>query len=1010
MRTGLNIRHPREGNAMRFSQVGASLIALCMVAEAGAQEQGASIEGTVWDSSGALVVGARVEARNAAGLAVTTASGAMGRYRFPSLPAGRYEINSRLAGFSPARVPHIDLALGQILEVDLALPTAELAETVTVTADAPLIDVKQSARSTHIRDEQITKLPHGRDYTSLVTQAVGANAVGAFGGINIDGSSGSENRFVIDGAEAGDVISGRSGTAMAGVNSFTVRDGMNLVTDFVDEVQVKSSGYAAEYGGATGGVINVITRSGSNRWAGDIGVYYSGDRLTARPRPSLQFKTPTEVEYFHFPEDPFSRWEPGLSLSGPVKRDVAWFFASYQPSLFSTQRTATFRSNQQTVTLPSSMTTHNASLNITAQIKQRTRARVAFNMSPSIEEGVLPFQNGYGDPDENYQITTRYSNYTLSGSVDFTAAHNLFFTVGGSRWFGNNWSEGGYVGPRYVHQKSSLDMQGVPAELQRPQGASNVPSNSRTTRNIRTRTGLHLDGTWFVSAAGRHAVKAGVQLDRQGNDILSGETGNFVGLWWGESLDGQRGTYGYYVVRGNGEPQQGRGYQGDISSHTVGIFLQDAWTIRDRLTLNVGLRAENEQIPSFTTLEGIQPTAIDFGFGEKIAPRLGAAWDVKGDGKWKVYGSWGVFYDVMKYSLPRDLFGGYKHLAWWYTLDTPDWPNLMREGCPPDCPGTLIRGPIDFYKASNDAIDPDIEPFRLQEAVIGAEHELNSRLSVGVRYVHKQVDKAIEDIGTRDAAGNQVFIIGNPGFHRATQTGFGPALPKAVRDYDALEVTLDKRMADRWSLRVGYLWSRLFGNYEGLSGQGPFGIEGGSSLNPGPAFDDPFGLFRPNAEPLMGVLNTDRPHQLKAHVIYDFPFGTTVGVSARVMSGTPVTRYAPFVTGYGYSVAYRGPMSDGRMPVLSQVDLYAQHEVKLSGRRRLQASVTVTNLFDQDAPIWRYPNEFRTAVAIDEQAFFRGFDAEQLIAAQQPTKDPLFLRDYGFQAPREARLALKLLF
>src|SRR5439155_16073088 len=104
------------------------------------------------------------------------------------------------------------------------------------------------------------------------------NPVGAFGGINIDGSSGSENRFVIDGAEAGDVVNGRSATDLRIPDDHVVRYGMNLLADFVDEVQVKSSGYAAEYGGATGGVINVITRSGSNRWSGDVGVYYSGDR------------------------------------------------------------------------------------------------------------------------------------------------------------------------------------------------------------------------------------------------------------------------------------------------------------------------------------------------------------------------------------------------------------------------------------------------------------------------------------------------------------------------------------------------------------------------------------------------------------------------------------------------------------------------------------------------------------------------------------------------------------
>src|SRR4029077_1416333 len=132
-------------------------------------------------------------------------------------------------------VENIDLRLGQILGVDVALTVGGVAETVSVTAESPLIDTKQGARQTNVRDEQIALLPHGRDFTSVVTQAPGANNEAKLGGISIDGASGAENRFIIDGAETTDMVHGLSGT--------------NLIVDFVDEVQVKSSGYTAEYGG-----------------------------------------------------------------------------------------------------------------------------------------------------------------------------------------------------------------------------------------------------------------------------------------------------------------------------------------------------------------------------------------------------------------------------------------------------------------------------------------------------------------------------------------------------------------------------------------------------------------------------------------------------------------------------------------------------------------------------------------------------------------------------------------
>ena len=132
----------------------------------------------------------------------------------------------------------VDLRLGQVLTVELALAVGGVAETVSVSAESPLIDTKQNMRQSNIRDEQIALLPHGRDFTSLVTQAPGANAEAKLGGLSIDGASAGENRYIIDGIETTDLQDGTSGK--------------NLNVDLVEEVQVKSSGYTAEYGGAHG--------------------------------------------------------------------------------------------------------------------------------------------------------------------------------------------------------------------------------------------------------------------------------------------------------------------------------------------------------------------------------------------------------------------------------------------------------------------------------------------------------------------------------------------------------------------------------------------------------------------------------------------------------------------------------------------------------------------------------------------------------------------------------------
>ena len=241
------------------------------------------------------------------------------------------------------------------------------------------------------------------------------------------------------------------------------------------------------------------------------------------------------------------------------------------------------------------------------------------------------------------------------------------------------------------------------------------------------------------------------------------------------ALSGQRGTYGYYSVRSagpTGDLKQGFTTSGDVSSNLIGLFVQDAWTINNKLTINAGIRTERERVPYYApgqVVDGVTLPAsgIEFDFADKLAPRAGFAYDINGDGRWKAFGSWGVFYDIFKLELPRGSFGGDKWIEYYYTLDTFNWPTLVDSpACPPACPGTLLRT-TDFRHISvgANAIDPDLKPMKQQEATAGIEHQLNDVMSLSVRYVHKQIDRAIEDTQTAslDADGNEIYIIANPG-------------------------------------------------------------------------------------------------------------------------------------------------------------------------------------------------------------------------------------------------------
>ena len=251
-----------------------------------------------------------------------------------------------------------------------------------------------------------------------------------------------------------------------------------------------------------------------------------------------------------------------------------------------------------------------------------------------------------------------------------------------------------------------------------------------------------------------------------------------------------------------------------------------------------------------------------------------------------------MFYDIFKLELPRGSFGGDKWLSYYYTLDTFNWPTLVDgANCPPACNGTLIRGPIDFRHPSfgSDAIDPDLKPMRQQEATIALDHQLNDVMAVSVRYVHKQVDRAIEDTGSLDAHGNEIYVIANPGegLTALAHTNPNVNLPKAVRDYDSVEFAFDKRFRNNWYLRTSYMWSRLYGNYSGLSQSDE---NGRTSPNVGRLFDYPAMMFQDGGTPALGPLATDRPHQFKTQFIYQFRFGTSLGVNQYVASGLPVSR------------------------------------------------------------------------------------------------------------------------
>jgi carboxypeptidase family protein/TonB-dependent receptor-like protein len=1018
---------------MRARTLAAALAILLLALPATAQELRGTIEGIIKDASGAVLPGVTVEAKTGNGAVLSTTSDTSGVYRFPSVAPGTYTVSATLSSFSSRSIPDVSVGLGQSKKVDFTLSPAGVQETVQVTAESPLVDVKSNARQTNIRAEQVELLPHGRDFTTLVTQAPGANQEAKLGGLSIDGASAGENRYIIDGIETTNLRSGLSGK--------------NLIADFVDEVQVKSSGYTAEYGGATGGVINVITKSGANSWHGSGLFYFQGDALsggqvpapgstdatlsTGRPTLRLKLTDARQAEYVTYPKDDQTRVEPGFSIGGPIATNKAWFYGAYQPALTTTTRivdagtSGNPAANAQNVKQKEQVQYITA--NQTAQFGQGLRTRVAFNNSWSKRDGILPTLAGTDPVGTNYSKTSVFPNWSLSGNADWVITPKLFFGARGGYYNSDQHDTNVVTDPRYTFgNTTNIGLAGVPAEFQRAAGFSSFPATAfnGVTREQQTRAYVQADGTVYANAGGEHQIKFGVQVDRVGNNVLSGEQANLVTVNWDTSLPSatfpagnplQRGQFGYYEVRSNGvDPRKGFITEGNIHTNNIGLFIQDSWTVRNRLTINAGIRTERERVPTYTTGADIPEFGIEFGFKDKFAPRIGAAYDLKGDGRTKLFGNWGVFYDIFKLELPRGSFGGDKWLSYYYALDTPNWTNLVAStACPPACPGTLIRGPVDFRHPSfgSDSIDPDLKPMRLQEASAGVEHQLNDVMAVSVRYVHKQVDRAIEDTGSLDAQGNEIYVIANPGEGLTALAFTNPevALPKAKRDYDSVEFRYEKRLQNNWMFVGSYTWSRLFGNYSGLSQSDE---NGRTSPNVGRLFDYPAMMFDEHGQPVYGPLASDRPNQFKAQFIYQFGFGTSLGLNEFVSSGLPVSREIGIFPGSNYPLQYLGRGSDGRTPVYSQTDLYVQHGIRLAGSRELQLNFTVTNLFNQDTAVSKYSTQQRTtSLTLNEADLYSGrLDFQQLIQAQGIEINPRFLQNNGFQIPIQARFGVKFIF